>query len=479
MKRLQGLSLASIGIAIIMPHLVALGYHPFSFEVLSLSLIAGMALFAAGLISNYPAYLVLTSIMAYWFADSYFLNIQQPYLIILALILFVFAIGRFSQKAIPILAVVYGIGFTAPTFLDFPDPVLRASNAETVARPSAREQDFAFLHIILDEAGSPLAIPESAVDADRSQEIFDDYQSAGFMVHGLAMSEGRETLHSLGGIFGLSSAIDNYERPENVRGYSYALKENRLVKALFDQGFDVSVIQSNYLALCAQGLVVSCETYTRGANMSVVARSGRTAFDRLTFALAALHDSYLDRGHIVTLYGKLVSLFDDARGNEGSPLFGFFSRSVAGPEILRDVSRRIRMIEPGQAIIAHVMFPHFPYVLDGACEMKGISDWAKPLRYDPSADIDTIYRAFVEQDTCAHSLVMELIKNTSERDDLIVIVHGDHGSRIALGTPFESDEDTYGTFLAIKAPNVVAGLSTQQVSLQGVFNDYFNALIAR
>ena len=42
-------------------------------------------------------------------------------------------------------------------------------------------------------------------------------------MHGLAMSEALETLHSLGGIFGLSKAIDNYERPEDVRGHSYAL----------------------------------------------------------------------------------------------------------------------------------------------------------------------------------------------------------------------------------------------------------------
>lgn len=65
-------------------------------------------------------------------------------MVIPVLMFFFIALGRFSRTAIPILAIVYGIGFTAPIFLDFPDPVLSASTAEVDAIPSAKEQDRAF-----------------------------------------------------------------------------------------------------------------------------------------------------------------------------------------------------------------------------------------------------------------------------------------------------------------------------------------------
>lgn len=474
MKRLQGLSLAMIGIALFMPHLVALGYHPFAFEVLSISLVAAGTLFAMGLVSHHLVYSFLIGFLVYWFVDSYFLHVQGPYLIILTLFFFIFALGRVSQTIIPILALIYGIGFTAPAFFDFPDPILRASKVSEKPRASDARPDVAFIHIILDEAASPLALPDAVFDADDRTARFEDYQSVGFMMHGLAMSEGRGTLRSLGGVFGRSNAIDNYERPEVASGHSYELKENILVGELVDNGFDVSVIQSNYLELCVEDLVTSCETYTRGANMSAVARNGRTFLDRFTFALAALNDSYLDRNHMVALYQDAASAIRD---DGETPVFGFFSRPLVASEILKDLSQRVRVIEPGQALVAHILFPHFPYVLDEACEMKSIGDWAKPLRFNRSADLGAIYEAYVEQDRCAHALMMDMFENLPKRDDLVVIVHGDHGTRIALDTSFESDIDTFGTFLAIKAPNITAGLSAQPVSLQRTFNDYFGTLL--
>lgn len=92
---------------------------------------------------------------------------------------------------------------------------------------------------------------------------------------------------------------------------------------------------------------------------------------------------------------------------------------------LEAIVDRANELGPGEAMLAHVIIPHSPYILDGACNLKPLKDW-KARHHDGSR------LAYDEQAACAKSFIARL------PEDAIVIIQGDHGNRI---TDKELDDD--------------------------------------
>jgi len=86
------------------------------------------------------------------------------------------------------------------------------------------------------------------------------------------------------------------------------------------------------------------------------------------------------------------------------------------------------------------------------------------------------YRLYFEQLACTREQLARLLDAIPAplREDAIILVHGDHGSRIALTDPVTAAEDrmqpsdyadSYSTLFAVRTPSIAGGSRTQPVAI--------------
>jgi hypothetical protein len=217
--------------------------------------------------------------------------------------------------------------------------------------------------------------------------------------------------------------------------------------------------------------------YTRAANMNVTQTLGPQWAKRLHLAFLSLNQDYLFRAKTVTLYRETYEMINATFGGSELIPMGFFSRPLVIMELLKDVENRVANIQPGEALIAHLLLPHFPYILTPECDLKSVSEWTFPLREFDLDKSNEAYAGFWDQTKCTSKIMAPILKLTGQRDDIVVIIHGDHGARIIPQHAEEHNPASLGTFLAVKSPYHVSGLTTDTVNLQQVFKDEFIAII--
>jgi hypothetical protein len=145
---------------------------------------------------------------------------------------------------------------------------------------------------------------------------------------------------------------------------------------------------------------------------------------------------------------------------------GRFPTALGGVDTLEHLIRHVADARPGEAYFAHVLVPHYPYAFDASCRIKPQGEWTS--RQSPFRSRAERYGAYAEQWRCAVHQVERLVKTleaTRPGKDFIVIVHGDHGSRITNVDPDEENahalsprhfRDAYATLAAMRVPGTPA-----------------------
>jgi hypothetical protein len=95
----------------------------------------------------------------------------------------------------------------------------------------------------------------------------------------------------------------------------------------------------------------------------------------------------------------------------------------------------------------HFLLPHYPYVLDENCRVKPpeqvrVPRWVTPY-IGATFDQATAERAYWEQAACAHDRLMAIIDailSSPDGKDAVIVVHGDHGSRLFKLMPDNASE---------------------------------------
>ena len=95
------------------------------------------------------------------------------------------------------------------------------------------------------------------------------------------------------------------------------------------------------------------------------------------------------------------------------------------------------------------------------------------LRNYPGQDIDAIYLGFWDQAACVLGRIDAIAEAAKKRGDLIVVLHGDHGSRITEDSVQRNDGDMLTTFVATLVPGVAGGRTDAPVVLQSVLSDFY------
>lgn len=347
-----------------------------------------------------------------------------------------------------------------------------------------------YVHLVLDEHTGIEGFDDD-IDKQKAvkQSAKDLYINNGFRLFGRAYSQYRDTYASL------SAAFNSYQgvKPEEFYVFkdalkSYILTDNKYFQDLHAAGFTIQVYQTPFVNFCGQSqdIIQRCLTYSVfGTTSGALAQLGET--EKLAIILSRLRFFY-SKGIFRDAYTFMHSF--SACNGVSLPNLNFEAPEV-GPipvipvfdQLIADVANA----PAGSAFFAHLLVPHHRYSVDGRCEIRRpVVHWNSPQFADtaPGGRVNTArsratrYDEYVDQVECALAKVDELIeamRSAGKFENAIVIVHGDHGSRITQTKARKSNAETmlrqdyidaFSTLFAVKAPHITPGYDLRMLPLE-------------
>jgi Sulfatase len=355
------------------------------------------------------------------------------------------------------------------------------------------------IHLLLDEHIGAEGLPQEIVSArELRARLVDFYTSNGFRLFGGAYSQYANTYNSIANLmnFAARETSHPYLQPGAAEA-EWNLEQSAYFRMLQQRGYRLHVYQSSYMDLChvKQVQLEACTTYP-------VARLGLLQ----DLALPTIEKSRAIGNAIVTQSAALrvlnkvyervvrkalmrVGWHAPAWGWQ-PPSFGPLRVPAVFDRLTEDVLRHPR----GHAFFAHLILPHYPYVFDERCTLRSrTSDWltnrisaTDPFIYNTPSSRAQKYERYVQQVGCVLTKLDDMLTQLERRgllDDAIVIVNGDHGSRLpehfpsgmalAAGRLDDADyRDTFSTLFAIRSPGVSPGYDAQPAPLRDLLNHH-------
>jgi hypothetical protein len=348
--------------------------------------------------------------------------------------------------------------------------------------PAVRTDLPVVLHVILDEYIGPEGVPIDLAPKGFKQQYEAFYVDRGFRLFGKAYSEYPKTMWAIPALLSLSPGhfAPHLLTPESTDN-NYHLARNDYFARLASLGYTVRVHQSSFIDLCPDSGAATCRTY------------GTSSLDMLprlnvpiTTKLAIVGGTFLGQSEA---YSRAKEKYQTTRvrlqrrvnlpkwnWEQGTPA------PVGTMPMFDAVADDLSKATPGTFVFAHFLLPHYPYVYNASCEQPPASKWLTRSDYDranvpggimnvPDGRAER-YAGYFQQILCAQKKVDALIAAIppSLRDDAIIIVQGDHGSRISLVdpttvapvAPAASDyADMFSTLFAVRAPTIEHGYDTR------------------
>jgi hypothetical protein len=432
---------------VVAPSLRATGYPLWGLEVFAIygaAAILGIVLaWCAPVSSIRSAILIWLAIMFY--VAAYFGLNSHPWL------LFAMAVGAaiLTVKARTAIATIAAVGLSfgvvgaeisRPGLFDvridrkLPAPDLPNTLPNTL--PSTLPS---IIHIVLDEHAGPLGLPSDILGPDAARQLAEFYVGLGFTVFDNAYSVDLSTPYSIGRLFGpkqqdpatnLILGSDQRWRLKSAPTLADATR-GRALQLTEMSWIDLTSVLSGFAN------VSNYTIYNEGVPVPVVLNSNLSVTDRLWVA-AALTASALRRQKIPFLHWIV------AHSGIANPLRQWVEsrdriHGIVSAYILDELTKRLATdATRGSYYFAHVLLPHFPYVFDSRCSLRPAREWINQISGYGINDPDSRalrYRNYHQQLLCTQrhvAALLDAIDRNPKLADAVVIIHGDHGSRIIL-----------------------------------------------
>lgn len=479
-----GLQLAALLLAATLPALFDHGYRLRDFEPLVIgagAVVCGFLL-SACLLKLPRVERVLFAVLAVFVLDVYFLG-AWPWVLLTAAAIIGIHFTRFEadwRNVASVFALIFVALAAQTSSRPLLEPALSDSPQRTVG--TAAQDKPLILHIVLDEQGSPQTASAPMRSSGRLDRLLASYVERGFLAHESVRAMSGATQVSLSRVFGPQNIAPKQSNVSSLASpFSNRLRKNDLLNELAQRGYAVSVIQNTFLQLCADN-AASCHTYQRANSGHAMGRFRNMPASRLWLAGALLHLDFLDM-----------------QGDRGALLYGFlarwamkiglgyvvhdrhyWARPAAVLEVLDNLEHRAETMRKGEAWVVHLLLPHFPYVLDGKCGLRNHQDWSVPAWVSESepeqALLTRVESDYWQQVECVHARVLAVVDqldNTLGRENVRVLIHGDHGARLATKQAepdagqlaMSEPNGSLDTLLLVRAPTLVPGVSPDRVPL--------------
>ena len=384
------------------------------------------------------------------------------------------------------MAIAYGAG-TLGFGAQAADTVRRMETVEGEGNPPP------LLHLIADEHIGIQGIPEDTGEGAAFQRaVVRFYVERGFRLFTRAYSRYHYTLDALPNALNFAESRRKYGW---IGGRSTTipvpLTRIEYFERLVQLGFDLRIYQPDFLDLCTARNATASFCFTMPVNSpSHLAALNVNAWSRARY-LAAFWVANKS-----SLYSRIWELYENrlrpalasrqipaSRWNWNAHNLG----AVGGLRLLQQISHDVETapVLMGTAFVGHVLLPHSPYHLDENCmpnseiSLLGEPRWLTDQKVS-AEQRRALYQAYLPQVRCWNLQLDRLLAVFESRgaSDAVVIVHGDHGSRIGtIPKPHSAITeaqmgDYYSTLFAIRGPGIAPGVDTAVVSVKDLLDRF-------
>jgi len=370
------------------------------------------------------------------------------------------------EHIIRIVSTVFGTMFLLTLVL----PAGRAGSDRVPQRMSGDPSLPRIAHLILDAQIGIEGIPTDVEHGEQTKaDLKRFYEEHGFRLFGRAYSHYLRSYNSISNLLNFSSA--NNDGLFVTEREPYLLKRNEYFRRLGEAGYALHIYQLDFMDFCRgnEQYVASCDTYA-ATDLGWLEDEPRIPLlvkVRLILATYVRRSYLLNRG-IVQEHARIGLI-------PVMPVFDAIARDTATSA-------------PGDMFFAHLGTPHTPYVYRSDCSLKPPEDWedrmdVPPLPQNTLETRARRYPAYLEQVRCTAKKLSALFELWNERgffEDMIIIIHGDHGSKIFLNylgaenyerAPAQDFVDAFSILFAVKTPELAPGYDLRIESAENLLRE--------
>ncbi len=344
-----------------------------------------------------------------------------------------------------------------------------AENASIVRQDSSAELP-PVVHVVFDEMSGldylRTTLRQSDAIDDLAAQVLD---SNHFRVSSNVFSRSFNTVHSLSSMMNFNPELETYIRQFNNNKFRHEhndIEQLAYFEFLSDLGYEISVIESGFLDFCDQGYAVNCITY-QSAGLSGLSDLSLTIPSQLKVVLRQYLKSLKSASYVMERAAKQhLTQVDHQNPFVNFGNWEIYESPLISLNVFEYLIEHLREIDSGEMVFAHLLIPHFSYMLDEQCESKNTDFFRNTVPWDgveKNSDSSRLFRyqEYARQYQCTLRLIGNMIEAVPEFDNTLFIIHGDHGSRIMLNEgvglsnhdyPKQNLSDLYNTFFAVKYP---------------------------
>jgi hypothetical protein len=328
-----------------------------------------------------------------------------------------------------------------------------------------------------------------ARDTSLAREITAWYEQAGFRLYANAYSPYFDTYNALPNLVNFTARPTDAFHGRLSGSSVPPVRDNRYFDEMRARGYGIRVYQSDYLDFCAaaRAPVMSCVTYPVNSlsyasrmELPVLAHARMIA----TYILSN-QSAYFEQA--LVQYQRLVRPALAVAGIR-APLREWRGSRVTPPigEVFARIESQAALGADGQLFFAHLLMPHYPYQYDAQCRvhervrdrLDRVSPSAPEGLENTAASRERRLELYGEQLRCLTRELagfLERLDSLGVGDSAIVILQGDHGSRIVVRKPAgraavsqlsgQDILDGYSTLFAVKGPGIRSGTDAATVGI--------------
>ncbi|RPJ69679.1 MAG: hypothetical protein EHM24_17890 [Acidobacteria bacterium] len=362
-------------------------------------------------------------------------------------------------------------------------PRFEGATAVGPGAPAGREDLPLVVHVLLDELIGVEGLPADLTPRAFKEAMQAFFVERGFRLFGKAYSQYPMTIYSVPQFLNLAPAgyRDELVAPGPSDG-TFRLTRNAYFERFARLGYAIKVHEPDYLYLCPDGLPASCRTYA-SRSLNVL-----DALDvPLRAKLSVVAGTYLVQSEVYSrTKNRYRAIRQHLAGVLPLPAWNWdlgIPTTASSMEMFEAVSEDLSKARAGTLVFAHILIPHSPYVYDGSCRPRPAKEWMERGDWDIGGGVVNVregrsarYAAYLQQVACGQRQLARLLDSIPAplRRDAVVIVQGDHGSRITMADPTTNARnaigpsdviDSYSTMFAVRSRWIPAGYDLEPASI--------------